>query len=259
MEIFAYFKEYLIINGVVMKRLLNIKIILICLIFQSYGMKSQSYELSPCTNQGDRSIISKLKNGEIISSLEGGGKPGNFKYWSTSLLKAAGTPPKIKKDDLGYGRIDYEKWSCQYSAYSANDKNTKTAWSEGVSGDGIGEIIIVQIDIDKPVKIWSGFGKSKELFYANNRPKEIEVYVLQAGVAAASQCCPVVYDIYRIGKGKVSLKDLNGYQDLPIPKFEYLNDSEGGVKTSHTFLAIEILSVYKGTKYQDTLITEVSN
>ncbi|WP_125250362.1 NADase-type glycan-binding domain-containing protein [Leptospira wolffii] len=242
-----------------MEKFLKVSIILVLLIFQSNTIKSQACESSPCTDKGDRNIIGKLKNDKIISSLEGKGKPENFKYWSTSLLKAGGIPPKIKKDDLGYGGIDYEKWSCQYSAYAANDNNTKTAWSEGVPGDGIGEIVIVQVDVDKPVKIWPGFGKSKELYYSNNRPREIEVYIPQASGAAANRCCKVFHDICLIGKGKVLLKDINGYQDLPLPNYEYLSSSEGEVKTSNTFLAIEILSVYKGSKFQYTLITEVSN
>ncbi|MFB5652820.1 hypothetical protein ACE5IS_19440 [Leptospira wolffii] len=242
-----------------MNKVLRAVILLILLMIQSSGMRSQSYESSPCTGKGDRSIIQKLKNDEVISSLEGEGKPGNFRYWSTSMLKAEGTPPKIKKDELGYGGIDYEKWSCQYSAYSAQDNNTKTAWSEGAPNDGIGEIVIVQVEIDKPVKIWSGFGKTKELFNANNRPKEIEVYILQAAASDANQCCRVFHELYIIGKGKVSLKDLNEYQALPLPKFEYLSNDEGKIKTSDTFLAIEILSVYKGSKFQDTLITEITN
>ncbi|MEI1279739.1 hypothetical protein V6Z05_15520 [Leptospira venezuelensis] len=62
---------------------------------------------------------------------------------------------------------------------------------------------------------------------------------------------------------EVTLLDMNGYQKLNIPTYKIkpivLGSGADKQYRQESILAIEIVSVYKGEKYSDTLITEVSN
>ncbi|GBF37149.1 hypothetical protein LPTSP1_01270 [Leptospira johnsonii] len=153
--------------------------------------------------------------------------------------------------------------SCLYSPYSLMDKDTSTAWSEGVEGDGLGEVVLAYVDVQKPIKIWTGFGKNQKLFLANNRPKVIRVYVLEAGYYGVGESNFVLGKFKSLGVHEIALLDVNGYQKLNIPlyKLNPIGIGSGADKQymRESILAIEIVSVYKGEKYSDTLITEVSN
>jgi len=176
--------------------------------------------------------------------------------WASSTLKPDGTKPECTDENPCANSEESEaKYACKYSAYSAQDKDTKTAWAEGIDGDGIGEILLAKIDFSKPIKIFAGLGLSKKLFEANNRPKEIKVYVLEIGKIEAGAQIPS-YDHLKIKETHtIELKDTFGYQPLNIPKYKLKNNSNG----NKHIIGIEILSVYKGTKYSDTLISEISN
>lgn len=146
--------------------------------------------------------------------------------------------------------------------------NPRTAWVEGVRGDGIGEVLIVKLDIRQPVKIWNGFGKNVRLFKANNRVKKARIYLLKASGIIGDQYR--YKDIEVLSSHTVILKDKNGFQNLKLPalpqilekaldqKLKELKQS-GYAHRYGMFVAIEILSVYKGAKYSDTCISVVSN
>ncbi len=219
---------------------------------------AQSYQNSmPCSFKKNIELKKMIKAGTINGLMEHNVNNSSFEAWSTSILKPEGKPPIIEsadKDELGETKIKYDNWSCMYSAYNAMDNNPKTAWSEGVEGDGIGEILIVSVDTSRPVEIWGGLGVSQELFNANNRPKNIRVYVLQANASSgAAQFGSFYSDIKVLGNHTIKLKDINNYQPLALPRFTLRKD--GG----RTFVAIEILSVYRGLKYKDTCISEIRN
>ncbi len=88
------------------------------------------------------------------------------------------------------------------------------------------------INIDK-MEIASGFSKSKVLFYANNRPKEIEI-------------------IFGNNKGlifvtNIMLIDMMGPQEIELNKL--INDVK--------YFSLGILSTYLGNKHNDTCISEI--
>ena len=68
-----------------------------------------------------------------------------------------------------------------------------------------------------------------------------------------------------VGEKTLTLKDVNGWQKLNLDEYKEIDSEEFKkldpyeLSQSGTFLAIKILSVYPGTKYKDTLISEVSN
>lgn len=126
-----------------------------------------------------------------------------------------------------------------YHPYYIIDDNPNTAWVEGVSGDGIGEYIIMFISLPKNVNtsilIKNGYQKNIDLFYKNNRVKELEIEFV-SGTANNPNSISHAY----------FLKDEMGWQQIDIKPEE---DVWG--------INFIIRSVYKGTKYEDTCISDI--
>mgnify|MGYP003290453510 CR=1 FL=1 len=111
------------------------------------------------------------------------------------------------------------------------DGSFSTAWVEGTEGQGLGETITVHFDdkyLISGVRINSGYQKSTELFEKNSRPSKL-IFTFSDG---SNQIC--------------ELKDISENQviELKIP-----------VKTES--ISFTILSVYSGSKYEDTAISEI--
>jgi hypothetical protein len=109
------------------------------------------------------------------------------------------------------------------------------SWVEGVEGDGIGESIT--LSLKKPANVTqvglrNGFAKSRELYFANNRPAQFKVSVNGA-------------DPFKIDVPDEFLETERFWFDLP--------KSSALVKT----IRFEISAVYSGTQYQDTAISAI--
>lgn len=203
-----------------------------------------------------------LKTGDVIPLLD----PwyGYRCAWATSTLAATGKPPALPsvrpgdEPDFEHERA-YMEWSCMYAAGQITDGDPSTCWAEGAEGDGIGETVIARVDTGKALEIWAGLGKSEKLYRENGRPRKVNVRVLQASDCEVNQYSTVFRDIRVLAHRTVELRDVNGYQALPLPAFKPLksNVSEACLDQITTFVAIEILSVYAGTKYRDTCISEI--
>lgn len=112
------------------------------------------------------------------------------------------------------------------------DNKVNTAWVEGAKGNGVGEWI--QLSSDKVatlsgIEIVAGYAKSSNLFKQNNRIKKIEI--------SFSNGTSVVK----------TLKD-------NIMGFQKINFS---TPVTSKIVKIKILDVYKGSKYNDTCISEI--
>ncbi len=170
---------------------------------------------------------------------------------SSSFLKS-GPPPTKQQVEEGLSCMSFEEalkqHDIKYSPAAIDDKNPATAWVEGVDGPGIGEVVLIEMPIDSRAQIWAGFGKSQRLFERNCRPKDIRVYTFIANKEAEEG----IYEKAElVGKIETQLSDINAYQNLPLPP-NPLNK-----KGIAQFVAIEILSVYEGSNYGDTCISEV--
>ena len=186
------------------------------------------------------------------------------------------------------------KKACNYAPINVIDGNPKTAWIEGEKGYGVGSEIIIPklLTTKRPVKIWIGYGKSRRLYQKNSRPKKIEVAIIRSKIGYPDPHDAIGGDgtDYRslevVAKHKITLKDVNGYQNLPLPPYtteiyhdfppdyhgmdwhdlnEYKKAVEKGTRkpykqikqTYKYFLKIKILRIYEGTKYKDTAISEI--
>jgi hypothetical protein len=149
-------------------------------------------------------------------------------------------------------------WTCQYSADRLTDYDTSTAWCEGVPGDGIGEVVLFAPGVgfqNEPVGflIWTGFGKSEPLFRANGRPRQVRVLHLtsasDAHLVTTAQGETVYGDLRVVTTQLIELQDVNGWQRFPAPA--------GAAARLGLVVAIEIRSVYPGSRHRDTCISEI--
>ena len=233
-------------------------------------------------------------------------KPMSLKYRLDIECERCGYSPNSKYEGSEYEEGEYKegtdfantylssKTPCQYAPLKVIDGNPKTAWVEGVEGQGVGaELIPPQsLNTNKPVKIWAGYGKSRKLFRRNSRPKHIEVAIIRSKIVYgdphdATECYETYSSLKIVAKHKITLKDVNAYQNLPLPKFKtetYSDFSDGyymmegeerqfyeeslkkgkplyekSTQSYDYFLKIKILSVYPGTKYSDPAISEIVN
>lgn len=128
-----------------------------------------------------------------------------------------------------------------YLPKNAHDFNHESVWAEGVQGQGIGEWLEYEFAGVCPrvtaVKILPGHVKTKAAWEANSRPKYIKVYYLGKPICI------------------LDLQDVRGMQYFDLEKFGPFgyHDSDKPVWR----LRFEIVDVYPGTKYQDTVISEL--
>jgi hypothetical protein len=117
--------------------------------------------------------------------------------------------------------------------YSTDKLNEKAGecWAEGVSGQGLNEILYMKMAGTNSIHISTGFVSFSKpyLFDQNSRPKKIELSVDNK---------------YRI---IVDLDDTPNFQTINLP--EQLGRNE--------VLRLRILEVYNGTKYEDTCINTI--
>ena len=132
-----------------------------------------------------------------------------------------------------------------YIAGNAHDLNYKTAWIEGVKGYGIGETLSYNFAPENPritkVIVVNGYVKSLKAWQENSRVKKLKMYLNDKPFAI------------------LNLEDSRQEQSFtfePIGMSERENMEELKTKPWWT-LKFEILEVYKGTKYDDTAITEI--
>ncbi|HOL22980.1 MAG TPA: hypothetical protein PLQ41_09045 [bacterium] len=124
----------------------------------------------------------------------------------------------------------------KYESFYARDGKFEKAWCEGVKGDGKGEWIQFnftewesygRITNVYRILIVNGLAASKELYYANNRVKKLQLEFSEGQ------------------KRIIELKDgVMNYQIFVV-------------HTKAKWVRMRILEVYKGKKYDDTCISEV--
>ena len=223
-------------------------------------------EFFPCSKQNEG--LKKLFKGDTIESIyvHDCWGPGTD-VLSSSFLLPSGNPPPTGIFDTDEEEIEalgnYQFWSCQYAAGNLGDGNPGTAWVEGVKGHGIGEVVLVPcVDFEKNVHIWSGYGKSEKLYYANSRPKKIRLCIVRAQEQGYAQYGTWWEKLVVIAENKAELKDTNYFQPIKLPEFEtdsFYSQRYEQVMPYHYFLGLEILDVYPGSKWDDTCISEITS
>jgi len=237
-----------------MNRFLRSGVIAAALLVSAVGPLLSQYDYQKFTGKPNPGLREKIRKGAVGDLFAKWCVDGAAEAFSTSFLAAQGKAPAVDPDDPD-SIFRYLAWQGMYCASSVTDGNAKTAWVEGVQGDGLHEIVIARVNTRKPVRIWSGYGKSAATFANNARPKKVRVFVL-TGRKDADRCTEsgeMLANLCVAARADAVLKEKNGYQPLPIPKHT-LKATE-----DVTLIAVEILAVYPGKKYRDTCISEIGN
>ena len=119
-----------------------------------------------------------------------------------------------------------------HSADRLIDGDLSTAWVEGIGGTGLGESFSLNFDgtyMVQGITIWSGYQKSEYAYYNNARPEEISVEFSDGE------------------KESYTLEDCYG-------KSQEITFSEA---KESSLIKVTIESVYEGSKYEDTCISEI--
>lgn len=121
-----------------------------------------------------------------------------------------------------------------YIADNTHDFNYKTAWVEGVAGYGVGEYLTYYFSENSPrittVIVANGYIKSPTAYKNNSRVKTLNMYINDK--------------LYSV----LNLKDEISEQIFDVDTIGEKNEWQ---------LKFEIAEVYKGDKYDDTVITEI--
>lgn len=132
-----------------------------------------------------------------------------------------------------------------YTPLNIHDSDYKHVWAEGVDGDGIGEYILYTFSGASPrineIIVVNGYVKSKTAWENNSRVKKLKVYVNDK---------PYVI---------LHLQDSRSSQHFrvdPIGNGDR-EDTDALLAKPDWTLKFEILDVYKGLKYDDTVISEI--
>lgn len=148
----------------------------------------------------------------------------------------AGSVPAVSMDAVQSVTASSYLTQASYNLYHTPERMTDgdltTAWVEGVAGDGIGESVTFTFDgtyLVSGMQIYAGYQKSGDLYKKNARPAVLTVTFSNGEELT------------------VTLQDVNGVQDIAF---------EVPAETGSVTLAIA--SVYAGSKYQDTVISELS-
>lgn len=125
-----------------------------------------------------------------------------------------------------------------YQAENAFDTNHDTAWVEGVEGQGVGEFLEYEFSGDCPrittVRIMNGYVKNHTAWRENSRVRKLKMYYQGKPYAI------------------LELQDSRSLQSFDVGKLGPHDE-----KAPNWTLRFEILEVYEGEKYEDTVISEL--
>jgi hypothetical protein len=171
-----------------------------------------------------------------------------------------------------------------YEPNNVMDGDPKTMWVEGAEGPGIGEELIFDIPAHDyssallrgatSIKVLNGCTLSQKLFNENNRVKEFSVTLfVGVSVGVDDQYCDQ-YSLKEYKRFDLKLADTMEFQKFALgvdfddsksfwraardelrAKGVAVDEFEYG---RYVFASLKIKSVYKGAKYDDTCISEIS-
>lgn len=183
--------------------------------------------------------------------------------------------------------VDPHEGLGKYGGYNLFDHDPATAWVDGVDGDGIGETFTIGIgeELKENIYVLNGYQKSRDLFAQNNRIKTLRLS-LYVGFMIPGDVTEIFAYVYAVPFGEpkaISLEDHFGIQSFSLPfdeagaedlkdkllpvfredfktRIEEIQNVAGPdemkIKVQY-FLKCEILEVYKGSKYDDTCISDI--
>lgn len=156
----------------------------------------------------------------------------------TAAPTAAAIERRLHSENIDASSFLWNDWNKFVENYHPNyvaDDDPATAWVEGAKGSGAGEWLRIQttpLELTTRIRlrVRNGYQKSKDLFKANARAKDVTVRLLPSKI-----------------EHRVALADKDGWQDITL-------DQPSGVIGT---VELVVTSVYEGSKYEDLCISDV--
>ena len=147
----------------------------------------------------------------------------------------------------------FSSGNINYGIENLEDQDVRTAWIEGENDSGIGSVVKFKnfnksSNLINGIEIINGYAKSYNSFIENNRVSIIKVTVINKFYHEEYE---VIQDFYN-GKYKTKEEYIFALNDTP-----YIQYLEFDSPIQATEVIFEIIEVYKGTKYDDTAISEI--
>jgi hypothetical protein len=239
-------------------------------------LNAQVDDRGPCTQAGSNTDLRKLKDKKPGEEIDGryvlieGEKPQEGLFWASSyfpqLLPEFPALSKIAPKDP-VKRLEWMEDSCRFNAYKVQDYQFRTRWCEGVSGAGIGEVVMAPIVLEKDYFfIYPGFQMNKTRFNNYSRPEKIRIHYLIPNEVGLTQAGGVLMtNLIYGGREDIKLGSQNGSQKIFISNHAELVDIAKSLKGKRdrplfAIVGIEIVSIIEGNKYKDhTCIGEIGN
>ena len=182
----------------------------------------------------------------------------NNVFWSSSS-ELEGYDDTNEFDMGGYA--DFGK----YGSMKLGDSDPKTCWAEGKKNDGSGEYIWMTIAKNTAtIQVRNGYQKNENIYYANNRPKniELELFACYEPSGYVTESHNGFFMSEPIATSSALLEDKLGYQDIKMA-FDWHNinsrlSNDEIFDEDQFILKIKIVDVYKGTKWDDACISDIN-
>ena len=188
--------------------------------FDRLNAASRSRELTSAEAQRMEQIV---EDNAVLTDLYGGQCSWYCGGVVDTLTATSSLPPAGKNTYIGQNAHDFDHTS---------------VWAEGADGPGIGESLTYEFAGKCPrittVNILNGHVKSEKAWRENNRVKSLRVWYENKPLAILDLKDTRDLQCFEVGT--------LGYHDSEAPKWQ---------------LRFEILDVYKGSKYDDTVISEL--
>lgn len=133
----------------------------------------------------------------------------------------------------------------QYDGSNAHDLSYKTAWVEGVPGNGVGEYLVYRFSPTAArittIKIVNGYVKSEKAWRDNARVKKLKMYLNNKPFAI------------------LNLQDVRNEQIFTFSPIGNANRDDWEVLSAKPAwtMKFEIMEVYKGAQFEDCAISEI--
>jgi hypothetical protein len=168
-----------------------------------------------------------------------------------------------------------------YEITKITDGDPATAWVEGKKGDGTGEWVIIKIDaydgaydfadhyrdtdfdaFTMELSIMNGYQKNKSLYFRNNRVKDAKLTVYAVPIAIGIDDAGIDWNPDVVLEKNVTFSDVyTGAPEGSVQKMDFTFTLPEKYRTQSTiefYLKFEIGDVYRGTRYRDTCVSELS-
>ncbi len=159
------------------------------------------------------------------------------------------------------GYADYGK----YGATNLGDTDPATCWAEGSESDGSSEFIRFTMPENTiTLRIRNGYQKNETIFYANNRPKniEFELFACYEPTGYVTESHNGFFTSVLLATTSTTLDDKLGYQDVKLdidwPEIHEELSHDRTFEKDRFVLKIKIIDVYKGNKWNDACISDIN-